>query len=102
MKLATLKPRVHALPDRLPTAGYDTTQRDRGRPWRRRRAAWLQLHPFCAACTGRGHVTPATEVDHVIPLWQGGADNDRNYQSLCKPDHDAKTARESKIRVGGG
>jgi 5-methylcytosine-specific restriction endonuclease McrA len=34
------------------------------------------------------------EVDHIVPKKQGGTDDESNLQSLCKPHHSAKTARE--------
>ena len=36
------------------------------------------------------------EVDHVIPLVQGGSDDDHNLQTLCKPCHLKKTIMERK------
>jgi 5-methylcytosine-specific restriction enzyme A len=45
-------------------------------------------------CDEEGLVEEATEVDHIIPKAQGGLDEESNLQSLCKPHHSAKTARE--------
>lgn len=67
----------------------------------RRRSAWLYAHPMCCKCEARGLVTEATEVDHVVPLWKGGADDDTNLQSLCTEDHKAKTAAEAGERGAG-
>jgi 5-methylcytosine-specific restriction protein A len=58
-----------------------------------KRAAWLEEHPYCVVC---GEV--ATEVDHVIPLSAGGADDESNYQSLCKTHHSVKTGRHDRAR----
>jgi len=99
-RLRTLQPRVKALAQRIPTAPLGTPRQE-GRPWRRRRAAWLHAHPLCCICEKRGRAERATEVDHIIPLWKGGADSDSNLQSLCTPDHTAKTAREAAERGGG-
>ena len=68
-------------------------KRGYGRSWRRARREYLAEHPLCAECDRDGRTTEATIVDHVIPhrgdpelFW------DRtNWQSLCKPHHDAKT-----------
>lgn len=69
--------------------GYD----DR---WRRARYAFLSEQPLCRACESTGRVTAAKVVDHIIPhkgdrelFWKRS-----NWQPLCKPCHDAKTARE--------
>ena len=45
-------------------------------------------------CVKRGTLTPACEVDHVIPLYKGGLDVDANKQSLCIPCHKQKTAAD--------
>jgi len=70
-----------------------------GAEWRRKRATYLAEHPWCVDCLAKGQYVPATEVDHVIPLSRGGADEPSNYAGRCKPHHSAKTMRES---VGGG
>ena len=64
--------------------------------WRRAREWFLKQNPLCVECQKRGKLTPATVVDHIIPhkgdmesFW-----NVNNWQALCKPCHDRKTARE--------
>jgi len=63
--------------------------------WQRARVEHLAEHPLCVACADLGVVTEAAVVDHIVPhrgdvrlFWQS-----TNWQSLCKPCHDAKTAR---------
>lgn len=59
--------------------------------WREQSTLYLRRHPVCVVCGG-----VATVVDHRAPhkgdynvFW------DRtNWQSMCKPDHDRKTAME--------
>jgi len=68
-----------------------TDKRLRGRAAVQRRARWLALHPLCVKCMAAGHVTEAHEVDHIVPLFKGGADEPDNLQSLCKPCHEIKT-----------
>jgi 5-methylcytosine-specific restriction protein A len=65
--------------------------------WQKARVTYLRSHPLCAECERQGRTTPATLVDHIIPhkgdtnlFW----DVDGNWQPLCKPCHDRKTARE--------
>ena len=67
----------------------------------RRRAAWLREHPLCMYCldkTPQRVVTPAVEVDHRIPLWKGGADDESNYASACRECHALKTEAEARER----
>ena len=66
--------------------GYDAR-------WRKARTAFLQRNPLCNECMKRGKITPATVVDHIIPLrgdrklfW-----DESNWQPLCKCCHDRKT-----------
>jgi 5-methylcytosine-specific restriction enzyme A len=49
---------------------------------------------LCQACLEQGRVTLGDEVDHIVPLQQGGSDDDSNKRLLCRPCHKAKTARE--------
>ena len=84
------------------TARIGATERTRGSKWVKIRAKWLSAHPVCVMCEAKGYARPATQLDHIIPLWQGGKDDESNYQSLCVPCHDEKTAEEAKQRAGGG
>jgi 5-methylcytosine-specific restriction endonuclease McrA len=53
-----------------------------------------------------GRVVPATEVDHIVPLRQGGAPlATANVRGLCKPHHSSRTARDTGFGskgIGGG
>ncbi|WP_407280595.1 HNH endonuclease signature motif containing protein [Aromatoleum evansii] len=103
-RLQTLKPRLQTLGGgtmkTLPRIG--ATPRQRGSGWMKRRACWLREHPLCVECEKLGLVTAATEVDHVVALADGGADDDSNLQSLCGDCHKVKTARENSARGRGG
>jgi 5-methylcytosine-specific restriction protein A len=67
--------------------GYD-------RHWRKFRLWFLQAHPLCRFCESTGLLTPATEVDHIRPLVEGGARLDPdNCRPLCKPCHSSHTNR---------
>lgn len=69
-------------PDTRPSAaarGYD-------RKWRRIRAQFIKKHPECAICG-----EPTQEVDHIIPLSNGGSNRWDNLQPLCKTHHSQKT-----------
>jgi 5-methylcytosine-specific restriction protein A len=42
----------------------------------------------------------ATEVDHIIPVSQGGTDHPSNLEAACRPCHLAKSADEGHIAQG--
>jgi 5-methylcytosine-specific restriction enzyme A len=101
------KPPVHRPPGAR-SAAAAKAELDRQRPsaarrgygsrWRRARAAYLARHPLCVPCAAAGRLALATVVDHVVPhhgdqrlFW-----DESNWQGLCKPCHDAKTAREGR------
>ncbi len=79
-----------------------TAERGYGWAWQKRRRRWLQEHPLCVDCEKEDRVTAAIVVDHIIPKSRGGADDESNYQSLCKHHHDCKTARERGHKGRGG
>lgn len=69
--------------------GYDAR-------WRKARARYLRQHPLCRTCESEGRLTAATVVDHIEPhrgdmevFWKQS-----NWQPLCAPHHNAKTATE--------
>lgn len=81
-------------PHKLPRP--KTASRGYGWQWQRARDVYLAAHPLCAECRRNGIVASAVLVDHIIPhkgdqflFWDEG-----NWQSLCKPCHDRKTAIE--------
>jgi 5-methylcytosine-specific restriction protein A len=83
--------RPRAAPLRLSAA-----ERGYGSRWRRAAKLFLLAHPLCAECLSHGQTIPAKVVDHVRPhkgdqalFWDEG-----NWQPLCKPCHDRKTATE--------
>jgi 5-methylcytosine-specific restriction protein A len=84
------KPRVHEARGSAHSRGY-------GRKWREARLGYLQRHPLCVHCLSKGHVTAATDVDHIKPhrgdltlFW----DAENNWQALCHSCHSKKTASE--------
>lgn len=103
-KLQTLKPKLQVLDTRrVPTLDTKAgaTQRVRGRKWMTQRQR-IQMRDACT-CAGCGLVRIDHEVDHIVPLEQGGSNDDSNLQLLCSgPDgcHAKKTAREARARAG--
>lgn len=84
------------------------TARGYNNDWLRAREAWLNIHPLCECCKAYGcqccadgsGVTAGKVVDHIIPhkgdmklFWDRS-----NWQSLCVPCHNSKTARENGIQ----
>ncbi|MRV72551.1 HNH endonuclease [Duganella sp. FT92W] len=84
--------------------GYDNA-------WAKARAAYLAKHPLCVTCCKEGRSVAATVVDHIRPhrlkqaIDSGNAatielarrlfwDSANNWQSMCKPHHDQKTATQ--------
>lgn len=74
-------------------------ERLRGRRAVEERARYLRLHPLCISCTKHGRLSAAEHVDHVVPLFKGGADDDSNKQALCVPCHKRKTAKDMGWRA---
>lgn len=78
------------------------TQKERGysTAWRKLRKLVLSRDNYlCQECLKHGKVTPASEVDHILPKSEGGTDDKENLQSLCHDCHRIKTAEESKRGV---
>ena len=102
-KLTTLKPRIAAMQaGRVQSAA---TPRDRGSRWRRirqqvlDRAGWVCQ---CSDCASMGRVRPATEVDHILPLADGGTDEVGNLQAINRECHARKTVAENGKNWRGG
>lgn len=67
--------------------------------WKRLRDAHLVKEPCCELCARFSIVTPATVVDHIIEIKDGGDPKDpNNLQSLCRSCHNRKTGEEVRKR----
>ncbi len=66
------------------------------RVWRDRvQPLQLAREPLCRMCKAAGRIQPATQVDHVMPIDEGGDPVDEaNLQSLCDEHHGMKTRQE--------
>jgi len=90
-------------PERQPDARANAGERGYDADWRKLRAWYLARHPVCEIrirCSG----DPATEVDHIVPLVDGGDRLDQaNLQATCRACHRSKTASDQRrARRRGG
>ena len=66
--------------------------------WRARRKAILIRDAYrCRSCS-RVAYGPAAHVDHILPLEEGGTDDEGNLQVLCESCHGRKTRAEQRRR----
>lgn len=76
--------------------GKTTTQRGYGHAWRKLRWQVMQRDKaLCQVCLELNRITSATEVDHIVPKFQGGTDALDNLRAICHACHRDKTQSES-------
>lgn len=98
-RLKTLQRDIRPMPSRL-QSNTTAEHRVKGRALQSIRLDHWKKNPHCAMC---GQITAypyGFELDHIVPLYQGGADADNNRQILCNgPDgcHLKKTAKDMGI-----
>jgi len=67
--------------------------------WSQVRLQQLMREPLCRLCQSIGFDTPATTIDHITPIEDGGSKTDSsNLQSLCSSCHNRKSGREAHKR----
>lgn len=72
------------------------SERGYGYAWTIQRARILRRDcGLCQPCQQAGRVSPARQVDHIVPKADGGTDDDSNLQAICLACHQVKTAREA-------
>lgn len=70
--------------------GWDTSSRVMPPGWKATRKRIRQRDKdTCSVCGKHG-----THVDHIIPHYLGGTDEDSNLHVLCEADHLAKSSAE--------
>ena len=71
---------------------YHTAAWQRKREWRLKRD-----HYLCQVCLKKQPpiFSAAYGVDHVIPVSEGGTDDEENLQAICRECHSLKTQKES-------
>ena len=91
---------AHLKPARKPDDRPSAAARGYDAKWRRVRAMYLKRHPDCVVCGEH-----AQEVDHIVPLADGGTHKWDNLQAMCKTHHSQKTVYQDGgfgNRRGGG
>ncbi len=63
--------------------------------WKRIRAKVLTRDVHICQIRGSRCTFDATDVDHVVPVSQGGTDDPSNCVAACRNCHKEKTAREA-------
>jgi len=83
-----------------PTVNKETRKFRDSRLWRSKlRPNQLRNFPYCQICHEKGRLSEAEEVDHIVPIAEGGEPYDpNNLQSLCKRCHVIKTSEENRQR----
>lgn len=76
-----------------------------GHAWEKlRRQVFDRDKGLCQPCLKKkGRITAGREVDHIMPVHQGGTDDLANLQTICTDCHTDKTLRErgvEKPRIG--
>lgn len=100
MRLKTIKPRIASLGSRVQTQTTSTVRITGSRLQTIRERILIRDHGLCQCDECKALPTPllASEVDHIIPLWEGGQEMDANRQSLNVDCHARKSAEEAKRR----
>lgn len=75
-----------------------STPRLRGEPWMKIRKRVLVNGGF--TCVDCGLVSMSNQIDHEVPLEQGGSNDDKNLRIRCIPCHAAKTKSETQALFG--
>jgi len=67
--------------------------------WQRLRERIRHRDGICVLCAADGITTPGDDVDHIIPVKDGGDPwAESNLQFICKEHHRRKTAAEDSYR----
>lgn len=66
-------------------------ERGYGKTYETDRRRTLRAEPICYIC----QTNPSIEVDHKIPLSEGGSRTGSNLRGVCGPCHRVKTQREA-------
>ena len=103
MNIKMLGPRIAALPPvrQALRAGDERIRGNSLKPIRERIFRRDRGLCQCARCKATGDAQLASIVDHVVPLWAGGKEDDSNRSSISRECHDAKSRHEAACRARG-
>lgn len=105
IKLGKL-PTLPALPPLVQIGTTSVIARDRSAEYLRIREEVLEEAKYrcrCPECKESKHPKIAHEVDHIVPLWRGGAATEKeNLQAMNRECHAKKTAEERAERLALG
>lgn len=82
-RLREMKSRLASAPAREMGSINVSERRITGRPLQRRRFELWKQNPRCAICGILVDYPYGFELDHIVPLFQGGEDVPENCQLLC-------------------
>lgn len=99
--MKTLKPTIRTIDTRIAKVGSGTKRLTGNSRYAAVKKFTRENARLCAECTRRGLVGFGDDLDHIVPLWQGGAESDLNRQWLCRAHHKEKTALEAALRSSG-
>lgn len=82
-RLKAIANRIQPAPRRTMASTNVSERRITGRTLQNRRLKLWTQNPHCARCGRLVDYPHGFELDHVVPLHQGGPDTDENCQVLC-------------------
>lgn len=83
------------------TRGYNGHKRY-GSQWRKIRTRYVHKHPFCEECLKHGRYVLVEEVHHIVPISEGGTNDESNLMSLCRSCHEKIHERRGDRKKRGG
>ena len=91
-QIQSLHARVNELTDQLISGRKQQAKRALSKKPAVREEVFRRQGGRCVACNASD--LQAWDIDHIVPLFVGGADSRSNLQALCVPCHRTKTQRE--------
>jgi 5-methylcytosine-specific restriction protein A len=77
-----------------------SSRRTTTRAWQLTRAKVLQRDAHTCQIRGPRCLVTASQVDHVVPVYLGGADDMGNLRAVCVPCHNTVTTEQARAARG--